>query len=73
MIFAIHAKKKNTKKPPKKQNPPPPRIWGERYREKPIIRLFLYSKIINTYENDKFKPKRKHRKVKTFHPSYQGN
>lgn len=67
MIFAIHAKK-NQKKPPKK-----PGFGGERYREKPIIRLFLYSKIINTYENDKFKPKRKHRKVKTFHPSYQGN
>lgn len=67
MIFAIHAKK--TQKNPQKN----PDLGGERYREKPIIRLFLYSKIINTYENDKFKPKRKHRKVKTFHPSYQGN
>lgn len=56
MIFTIHAQKKQTQK---KNNP---RIWGEKYRKKPIIRLF-FSKIINTYEIDKFKPKRKHRKV----------
>lgn len=72
MIFTIHAKKKQKNKNTHTQKKHSSDL-REKYRKKPIIRVFFLSKIINTYEIDKFKPKRKHRKVKTFHPSYQGN